>query len=386
MKNLFLYIRILFVAFLLLSVVAAIVVFRIGDEEVGGSASGERFERIEKSPNYDGSKFVNAEPTEHLAQGIYWNVIRDYLFSRAETRPSEMFSTESTDLINLDKTCGLQLFWLGHSTVLVNIDSTTILIDPVFDERVAVIVGSTERFQSAVINRESLPKIDAVIISHDHYDHLEKNSIDFFAQDGTMFFVPLGVGAHLNAWQVPDSQIVELDWWESRDFQSLKIVCTPARHFSGRSLLRFDKTLWASWVVVGSTHRLYYGGDTGYTDQFEKIGDRFGPFNVTLLPIGAYSEYWPDIHLNPEEAVTAHLALKGRLLIPVHWGTFDVALHAWDEPIERLIQAAEEQEVQIAAPLPGEKINLDSVTFQNKWWQVSDRIILLSVRLILITW
>ncbi len=156
-----------------------------------------------------------------------------------------------------------------------------------------------------------MPKIDAVIISHDHYDHLEKNSIEFFAQGGTTFFVPLGVGAHLRAWLVPDSQIVELDWWESRDFGLLKIVCTPARHFSGRSLLKFDETLWASWVVVGSTHRLYYGGDTGYSAQFEKIGDRFGPFDITLLPIGAYSEYWPDIHLNPEEAVTAHLALKG---------------------------------------------------------------------------
>jgi len=367
MEKLFLYIKIIFVAFLLFSVVVAIAVFRIGEEEVGGSASGEHLERIEKSPNYDGSKFVNAEPTEHLAEGIYWNLIRDYLFSSKDRRPSDMISTESADLINLDNTCGLQLFWLGHSTVLVNIDSTTFLIDPVFDERVAVLVGSTERFIPSVTFRQRMPKIDAVIISHDHYDHLEKNSIEFFAQGGTTFFVPLGVGAHLRAWHVPDSQIVELDWWESRDFGSLKIVCTPARHFSGRSLLRFDETLWASWVVVGSTHRLYYGGDTGYTDQFEEIGDRFGPFDITLLPIGAYSEYWPDIHLNPEEAVTAHLALKGQLLIPVHWGTFDVALHAWDEPIERLIQAAKEQEVQIATPLLGEKIKMDSLSIIEKW-------------------
>lgn len=369
MTNLFLYIRIIFVAFLLFAAVAAIVVFRIGDDAVGGSALGERLERIEKSPNYDGSKFVNAKPTEHLAQGSYWNVIRDYLFSSEDRRLSKRISTESADLINFDITSGLKLFWLGHSTVLVNIDSITILIDPVFDERVAVLVGSTERYVPTVTFRHRLLKIDAVIISHDHYDHLEKNSIDFFAQDGTMFFVPLGVGAHLRAWQVPDSQIVELDWWESRDFQSLKIVCTPARHFSGRSLLRFDETLWASWVVTGSTRRLYYGGDTGYTDQFEKIGDRFGPFDITLLPIGGYSEYWPDIHLDPEEAVTAHLALKGRLLIPVHWGTFDVAFHPWDEPIERLMQAAKEQGVQIATPLLGEKIKMDSLGMIEKRWR-----------------
>ncbi len=363
--------KLLVILFTLVMISVALLVFRVGDEEVGGSASGERLERIKKSPNFDGSNFVNAEPTEHLAQGSYWNVIRDYLFSRRDRRPSEIIATKSADLTNFDITCGLQLFWLGHSTVLVNIDSITILIDPVFDERVAVIVGSTERFQPNVINRGSLPKVDAVIISHDHYDHLEKNSIDFFARTGTKFFVPLGVGAHLRAWQVPDSQIVELDWWESKDFGSVKIVCTPARHFSGRSLLRFDETLWASWVVIGSARRIYYGGDTGYGDQFENIGDRFGPFDITLLPIGAYSEYWPDIHLNPEEAVTAHLALKGRLLIPVHWGTFDVALHAWDEPIERLIQAAKKQEVQIAAPQPGERIKLESLAIEQRWWQES---------------
>ena len=346
-------------------------VFRIGDEEVGGSASREHLERIKKSPNYNGGKFVNAEPTEHHAGGNYWDVIRDYLFSSEDRRPSEIIATRPADLTNFDIISGLQLFWLGHSTVLINIDSITILIDPVFDERVAVIVGSTERFQPNVINRGSLPKVDAVIISHDHYDHLEKNSIDYFARTGTKFFVPLGVGAHLRAWQVPDSQIVELDWWESRDFKSLKIVCTPARHFSGRSLLNFDETLWASWVIIGSTHRLFYGGDTGYSDQFEKIGNRFGPFDVTLLPIGAYSKYWPDIHLNPEEAVTAHLTLNGQLLIPVHWGTFDVAFHPWDEPIERLVQAAKEQEVQFATPQPGEKIKLESLAIQQKWWQES---------------
>lgn len=368
MKNLYLYIRIIFVAFLLFSVAATIVVLRIGDEEVGESASGEHLERIKKSPNYDGSKFVNAEPTEHLAEGNYWNLISDYLFPSNNRRPSQRISTDSSSPINFDNTFGLQLFWLGHSTVLINIDSVIILIDPVFDERVAVIVGSSERFQAAVIDRENLPKVDAVIISHDHYDHLEKNSIDFFAKRGTIFFVPLGVGAHLRAWQVPDSQIVELDWWESRDFKSLKIVCTPARHFSGRSLLNFDETLWASWVIIGSTHRLFHGGDTGYSDQFEKIGNRFGPFDVTLLPIGAYSKYWPDIHLNPEEVVTAHLALKGQLLIPVHWGTFDVAFHPWDEPIERLVQAAKEQEVQFATPQPGEKIRFDSLGMIEKWW------------------
>ena len=356
---------VILVTIVLISV--ALVVFRIGDEEVGGSASGEHLKRIKKSPNYDGSKFVNAEPTEHIAESSYWNVMKNYLFPSEDRRPLELITTNSIDLNNFHKTSDLQLFWLGHSTVLINIDSITILIDPVFDERVSVIVGSTERFQPAVINREGLPKVNAVIISHDHYDHLEKNSIDFFAKRGTIFFVPLGVGVHLRAWLVPDSQIVELDWWESRDFGSLKIVCTPARHFSGRSLLKFDETLWASWVVIGSTSSLYYGGDTGYTDQFEEIGDRFGPFDITLLTIGASSEYWPDIHLNPEEAVTAHLALKGQLLIPVHWGTFDVALHAWDEPIERLVQAVHKQEVQVATPLPGEKIELDSVNINEKW-------------------
>ena len=304
-------------------------------------------------------------------EGGYWTTIKNYLSPRESLKPPGVFPTVHPNFLEYSATPSLKVTWLGHSTILVYVDNITLLLDPVFDDRVSVLVGSTERFQPALISREDLPSIDAVIISHDHYDHLEKNTIDFLSPEGTLFFVPLGVGAHLEQWLVPDSQIIELDWWESKKFRALELICFPARHFSGRTLLAVDHTLWASWAIIGSKKRVYFGGDTGFTGQFEQIGDRYGPFDLTLLPIGAYGDSWPDIHLNPEEAVSAHLALKGKLLIPIHWGTFDLALHPWDEPIVRFVQAASVQQIEIATPHLGGTIILDAVSIPEYWWRIA---------------
>jgi L-ascorbate metabolism protein UlaG (beta-lactamase superfamily) len=183
------------------------------------------------------------------------------------------------------------------------------------------------------------------------------------------FFVPLGVGAHLRSWGIPEQRIVELDWNERAQVDDLTLICTPARHFSGRFLTR-NTTLWASWVVIGPGHRAYFGGDSGYTNSFAQIGADYGPFDVTLMPVGAYNKAWPDIHMNPEEAVQAHQDVNGRLLVPIHWCTFRLAPHPWAEPIERLLAAADAAHVQVAVPKPGGRVDPAATAKMEPWWRL----------------
>ena len=218
---------------------------------------------------------------------------------------------------------------------------------------------------------EALPAVDAVLISHDHYDHLDIDTIIALARtQRAPFVVPLGIGAHLRKWGLPDSRIVEFDWHESHRIGELTLICTPARHFSGRLFAR-DTTLWASWVVAGPTHRAFFGGDTGYTKSFADIGAEHGPFDLTMMPIGAYHPAFADIHMNPEDAVRAHLDMTdpGRsLMVPIHWATFRLAPHPWAEPAERLVTAADAERVRIAVPIPGARVDHES-TF-DPWWRM----------------
>lgn len=355
---------ILIIAFL------AFAVLRIGDSDAGASPSGERLERIKQSPNYDGKKFVNIEPTEVIVNSNYWDLIKAHFSDRKKRKPARNLPTEKPDFDKFTSDDKIKAIWLGHATVLISIDKLTLLTDPVFDNDLSVVVASTQRFQPPVVSREKLPKIDVVIISHDHYDHLERSTIEFLSPTGAIFFVPLGIGAHLELWNVPDSQIVELDWWESRKIGPIEIVCTPARHFSGRTPLKFYETLWSSWAIIGKKHRVYFGGDTGFSNHFKKIGDKYGPFDLTILPIGAYDKSWPDIHIDPEQAVKAQFELKGKLLLPMHWGTFDVALHPWDEPIERFVAEAKKNQIGFVAPMMGELVTADSRFKENFWWRL----------------
>lgn len=267
---------------------------------------------------------------------------------------------------------GLAVSWFGHSTALVEIDGYRVLTDPVWSDRCSPsdVVGP-QRLHPPPIQLEGLPAVDAVVISHDHYDHLDIDTIRTLARtQRSPFFVPLGVGAHLRRWGIPEHRIVELDWHQSATVDELTVVCVPARHFSGRFLDR-NTTLWASWVFRGPTHRAYFGGDTGYTKSFAQIGADHGPFDLTLLPIGAYNTAWPDVHMNPEEALRAHLDVTdGGLLVPIHWGTFRLAPHPWAEPVERLLVAAEPEQVNVAVPVPGQRIDLAAPVKSNPWWQL----------------
>ena len=329
-------------------------------------------QRIKQSPNYAGGRFVNEVATNQLEIGSLWSAVTDNVVPGKDQRPSRPLPVMPVDLADLDSTSGLKAIWLGHSTVLIQVEGVHILTDPVFDNSVAHAVGSTPRFQPPPLRRERLPRIDAVLISHDHFDHLEQSTVQYLSPTGTIFVAPLGVGGLLRQWDVPDTQIVELDWWESAILESLEITCTPARHYSGRSLAEVNKTLWASWVIVGLHHRLFYGGDTGFSDHFERIGDRFGPFDLSLLPIGAYDEAWPDIHIGPEEAVVAHQALQGKVLLPVHWGVFDLAAHAWDDPIRRLVRAAASEGVTLVTPRLGEVVSPEQLSSVVHWWENID--------------
>jgi L-ascorbate metabolism protein UlaG (beta-lactamase superfamily) len=365
----------LFILGLALSAVALLAFVTTDNfSNLGGKASGKRLERIKSSPNYNGKKFVNSietstTPTAEEAIGM----IKEVLFGKQERVPKKEIPIVRLrkDTFETPTPEGLRLTWMGHSTVLIEIDGKRILTDPVFGERCSPssIVGP-KRFHPTPIALEDLPELDAVIVSHDHADHLEKNSVVHLAATGVRFYVPLGVGAHFVKWGIPSEQIVELDWWENADDAggSINIVATPARHFSGRSIGP-NQTLWASWAIIGPNHRVFFSGDTGFFDGFTEIGNKYGPFDLTMIKIGAYDKGWPDIHVNPEQAVRAHQALKGKLLLPIHWGTFNLAFHNWFDPPEWVTAEAAKSDVRLATPKPGQTVDAISPGEFEPWWE-----------------
>jgi L-ascorbate metabolism protein UlaG (beta-lactamase superfamily) len=267
----------------------------------------------------------------------------------------------------------LRVTWLGHSSVMINIDGFRLLTDPVFEKRVSIFGPS--RFSGEVpIKMDQVPEIDAVIISHDHYDHLNRFSIKGLKKKAKRFLVPLGVGPRLERWGVPRHKIVELDWWQEHHLnKGLMVAATPAQHFSGRGLSDRNQTLWASWVVETKHHRLFFSGDSGYFDGFKEIGAVYGPFDLTLMECGAYNKAWAEVHMFPEETVMAHLDLKGEVLHPIHWGTFNLSLHPWYDPMERLAAAAKAHKLKTATPIVGDTTILDEHIPSTYWWrQVMD--------------
>ena len=328
-----------------------------------------------RSSNYQDGVFVNIDPASpvNLDRDQRRLLMRELAGGRSDSRPRGPIPLDAaapTDTV----AAGLAVNWYGHSTALVEVDGYRVLTDPVWSRRCSPsrTVGP-QRLHEVPVPLEGLPAVDAVLISHDHYDHLDIDTINGLVRtQRAPFCVPLGVGAHLRKWGVPEDRIVELDWHESHRIGELTVVCTPARHFSGR-LLRRNTTLWASWAILGPKHRAFFGGDTGYTKSFAEIGADHGPFDVTLMPIGAYHPAWPDIHMNPEEAVRAHLDVaeaQSGLLVPVHWATFRLAPHPWSEPVERLLSAAAPAGVQVAVPRPGQRVDQDTASTFDPWWQL----------------
>jgi L-ascorbate metabolism protein UlaG (beta-lactamase superfamily) len=330
----------------------------------------------ERSPNFRDGVFVNQEPASlHIDREEQRLMLWEIVGVRAATRPVVAIPLATPEPRAFEAPAGqIAVSWFGHSTALLEIDGYRVLTDPVWSERCSPsdVIGPG-RMHPPPVPLEALPALDAIVVSHDHYDHLDIDTILALARSQwAPFVVPLGVGAHLRDWGIPDERIVELDWNEHAKIDELTLICTPARHFSGRFLNR-NTTLWASWAIIGPAHRAYFGGDTGYTKSFAEIGADHGPFDVTLMPVGAYNRSWPDIHMNPEEAVQAHLDVNGRLLVPIHWCTFRLAPHPWAEPIERLLAAADASQVSVAVPKPGERVDPTATAQLEHWWRLADR-------------
>lgn len=342
--------------------------------QFGAPLSGARLERAQANPHYRDGRFVNLEPeapTGLAAIGDY--IVRQ--FSGDEIRepptPVPVLAVDKAALAAPPAATGLRAFWIGHASVYIELDGLRLLLDPVFAEHVSPLPVGPRRFHPPPIALADLPPIDAVLISHDHYDHLDMDTVRHLAARGTRFFVPLGVGAHLERWGVAPAQIEELEWWQQRTLRGVQIVCTPTRHYSGRTLSDRSKTLWSSWSVVGARHRFFYSGDTGYGSHFKEIGARLGPFHIAFVKIGAYGPgaSWVDIHMPPEQAVQAVVDVRGQRLFPVHWSTFNLAYHAWDEPIRRTVAEARRTGIPLVTPRLGEWVDADREFRSTAWWE-----------------
>lgn len=293
-----------------------------------------------------------------------------FMFDKPKnTRPNVDIPVQTLTRRQLQDAPDRSLFRLGHSTILLKLQGGFWLTDPVFSERASPVQwAGPKRFHLPPIGIVELPPIKGVILSHDHYDHLDYAAIMALADKVEIFLTPLGVGDRLIEWGIPAGKVRQLDWWQSTEVDGLQFAATPAQHFSGRGLNDGNATLWASWVIVDDEKRIFFSGDTGYFDGFKRIGEQYGPFDLTLMETGAYNDNWPGVHMQPEETLQAHLDLRGRWLLPIHNGTFDLSMHAWFEPFDRIVALAAQHGVALTTPKMGEMVNLAEVHRGDRWW------------------
>jgi L-ascorbate metabolism protein UlaG (beta-lactamase superfamily) len=323
------------------------------------------------SPQRRDGRFHNVAPRRapgfRKTLGIAWRVLTQ---KPASSVPRAPIPVQALDAAALAAAPDASLFRLGHSTLLLKLGGEFWLTDPVFSERASPVQwAGPKRFHAPPIAIVDLPPIKGVILSHDHYDHLDRAAVLELAPKVETFIAPLGVGDRLVAWGIPAAKVRQLDWWQQTAVAGVRFVAAPAQHFSGRGLSDGDTTLWASWVILAGGLRLFFSGDTGYHADFKTIGERFGPFDVTFMETGAYDVQWPEVHMQPEETLQAHLDLRGRWLMPLHNGTFDLALHAWHEPFERILALAQARGVALATPGMGERLALADPQAGRRWWQ-----------------
>ena len=353
--------------------IGAVAVAILSLPQFGGKASGERLARMRANPHFHDGRFVNDLPPASYTVADVRALFVGQFFGgevRVPPAPIPIVAVDPDSLKGAAPSPGLRAFWIGHASVYVELDGVRMLIDPIFSEVASPLDIGPRRFHPPPIRLADLPMIDAVLITHDHYDHLDMRTVQQLSQRGTMFFVPLGIGAHLQAWGVPEAQIRDLEWWQESPLRGVRIVSTPSRHYSGRGLTDKDATLWTSWSVIGAKHRFYVSGDTGYSDHFARIGERFGPFDLAFIKIGAYGPGapWLDIHMSPEDAVRAHREVRARRMFPVHWGTFNLAFHDWNEPIQRALAAAAANQVELVTPRIGEMVDVDRPFESSRWY------------------
>lgn len=335
----------------------------------GKLPSGARLERIKRSPQYKEDSFKNASETPMLAEGDSYLKVIKRSFKRDKTRqPASPLPVVKPDYsIGKDKTA---ITWYGHSSYLLQIAGKNILVDPVFSKRTSFsqLIGPKAFKGPDAFSADDLPGIDILIITHDHYDHLDHHVMKAIKDKVGYVYTSLGVGSHLESWGLQADKITELDWWDSTvTKEGFKLTAAPARHFSGRGLVR-GKTLWSSFVLEANEQRIFIGGDSGYDTHFKEIGERFGTFDIAILECGQYNLSWPYIHMLPEETVQAAKDLRAKMLLPVHWGKWSLSLHPWNEPIKRAVAAAKKIVQPITTPRIGEQVILNSYYPSDSWY------------------
>ncbi|CAM4339372.1 MBL fold metallo-hydrolase [Zobellia nedashkovskayae] len=355
--------------------VIAYVLFNNFYPSFGGDVTKERQQAYEQSEQFKEGIFINKKA-----------VPKDLSFSKSLDLAYKFFTTkvpngrpkEDLKVIKLDSVhvanynSKTRLVWYGHSSFLLQMDGLNILLDPMFGMVPAPHpwLGDDRFNKEMPLEVEKLPRIDAVIFSHDHYDHLDYETILKLKDKTNHYFVPLGLGVHLEAWGIPADKITEMDWWEEKQLENITLVCTPAQHFSGRKLDNGQSTLWSSWVVQSMDENIYFSGDSGYAPHFKEIGKKYGPFDLALMECGQYNKMWPDIHMMPEETAQAGLDVKAKKIMPIHWAGFKLALHDWKDPIKRVEAKALELNLKVIVPQIGQEIIvMDSVSTYTSWWK-----------------
>ncbi len=363
---------------MVLWIIGIIVLFAVGvtifiktAPQFGAIPSEERRTELNNSPNYDGTLFKNQVETNlDMGLGKVPGLLKEYIWNTTQKAPNSPLPVKWKQGSTTSNDTSAYLTWYGHSAMLLEMSGKKILIDPMLGPASSPVSFLTKRFPyQQAIPLEEVKDVDAVIISHDHYDHLDYFSITRIHTHVAHFYTPLAVGEHLKRWGVPAEKITELDWWESAELEGVKLTAAPARHFSGRRFGDRNFTQWASWIIQGSHQNVYFSGDGGYAKHFKEIGEKYGPFDFAMVECGQYNERWADIHMFPEETVQAGVDVGAKVIFPVHWGAFNLALHDWRDSILRAKAASEGKPVEVVHPYIGYRFEITQEQPQEPWWE-----------------
>lgn len=345
--------------------------------QFGQGASDEQKVEYAKSGHYETEDgiFVNETPTNmDMNFSTMVKTMREFMKDdpgRQPKKPIQVDKMDSLKIVNVPQNI-TSITWFGHSAFLIEIEGKIIMIDPMLSDVPAPhpLLGSKRYNEELPLSIDKIPHLDAVILSHDHYDHLDYESIVKLKDRVDHFYSPLGVGNHLVSWGVEQERIHELNWWEEIKHEDLTFVCTPSRHFSGRGLFDRSTTLWGSWVILSKKEKIFFSGDGGYGPHFKEIGEKYGPFDFAMMECGQYNENWSEIHMMPEQTAQATIDVQAKLMMPIHWGAFTLALHDWTDPIERVSVKADQLGVNMTTPRIGEPVVLQNINQpKNKWWE-----------------
>ena len=352
------------------------IILQMGCSVFGNKPSGSHLEKIKLSPQWDKlrGKFINRKQDEYdqmIKKFDYWGMVKEQFFGIQKNRsPKSKLPEVIPDLDKFNSAKKLTYIWLGHSTVLLRLEGKTILFDPVFTNASPVGLFG-KRFQEPVIPLEKLPHIDYVFLSHDHYDHLDKETVEYlFTRKNIQFFTPLGVSSYLIGWGLDPSRVMEFDWWDEYEIGPIKFSLTPGQHFSGRTGMSTNPTLWGSWVLMGSLERIFFSGDSGHDIHFKQIGEKYGPFDLVFMENGQYNKRWYMSHLSPEETIQATIEIQGKSMQPIHWGMYNLAPHNWNEPPIKTYTLSKNKNFNLLIPKLGELISEFEHYKTAVWWEL----------------